>query len=336
MYATGMYIHIWGVLRVILSFWHTFRRIVTYSVGKHSIRSSVQVFLGPQRRTGRCEAHVFCCVVNLNDYFKALLGFCRHISLIVGNNSPISISSEDLLKKVRQRIRTQYRIGGERMRFIPTILSEISRRYEQNFPSRKNQPSFYNIWLDSCVDNSYFETLSGKSIRLKDVSKIELVRTTIPCIVSSDNQGIYLKKNKVNSLGELQGLDKNAYIPNMKDQFKVYVFYNTENGNFREIANVGGARNTVSGIDDLSLDHVVSLKKVFEENEQRFPMLKAINLLIRLKDDSKTANKYCSILGNLNFSNKEEYEQLKNEMNLLLTLCKGIVFRSGSFNSSKG
>lgn len=77
MYATDMYFHIWGVLRVNVSFMHTFWSMITYSVGKHSIRSSVQVFLGPQQRTGRCEAHAFCCVVNLNDYFKALLGFYR-------------------------------------------------------------------------------------------------------------------------------------------------------------------------------------------------------------------------------------------------------------------
>ena len=241
----------------------------------------------------------------------------------------VSIRCENEVKYletiIKNRLRTQNRNGSKagNLYFYPSVICKILNTYEEN-ANRKNTQRVFDSWLDSFLESVYFELITGKIVPLNMVKKVNL----IPINNSSHSLqnpivcGVSLLKKGGNFPPPIQKIEQ---------KYEVHIVYIEQQQEKTEQVYVGTQGNVVTGISDLTVDHVQPIKETLQKNILDLTCIHGIDEIIRASGYT-TKNEICKEIPKYIEINDEIYDMLKDELNLILRETKGLRMIASSVN----
>lgn len=174
---------------------------------------------------------------------------------------------------IKNRLRTQNRNGSVagNLYFYPSVISKILNAYEKSAIK-----SAFNDWLNASLESVYFVLVSGKIVPLYLVKEVNL----IPEEKSSTILEPSMKYGK-------DLLRRGSVTFSAKQQKVKYIVYIKYADKGPEQVYVGTEDNMVTGINDLTIDHVQPIKETLEKNILELPYMHGIDEIIRASDYTK-------------------------------------------------
>lgn len=229
---------------------------------------------------------------------------------------------EDLDSILKNRLRTQDRNGNDNggLYFYPSLICTLLHQYE-NAPSYTGSKLGFVNWLNDSLDSVFFQVGCCRKI---SYSKVEsLILESVPI------------KNRCLTLQKAVKYKLSALLPAItsKQDIKYKVSVKLKGGVQKPLrVNVGTKDNLITGIKDLTIDHVQPISKTLKKNTAKLKYISVLDAMIRMlglknKEDIRT-----QIPTLIHYNDKEAREGLVKELDLILCETKGLRMVASSVN----
>ena len=233
--------------------------------------------------------------------------FDKEIDVIFSDHSR---PTENFIKIIISRIRTQRRAatkyGG--IDFDPPLISAILELLG-------DKDNIFDKWMEKTINSVYF-LVGERKVYLKNVKKIHFQRddnykipcTTLPYKIKIP---IVLSEIMVQKIASPK-----VYC--VKIQLKKGLCPSRTC-----LVNLGDKLNIAQGIEDVTLDHVVPIRQVLDDNINQLPCLAKISYIKGTLKSKKVAT-ICSMITPNDSQKEGVIRQIQNELNLIVEKTKGI------------
>lgn len=230
--------------------------------------------------------------------------------------------SDDLDTILKNRLRTQDRNGNDNggLYFYPSMICTILHNYEKQPGVISKKYGFVN-WLNNSLDSVFFNVGCCRKILYSEVESLILESHAI-CEI-----GLSLPKATSYKLSTLF-----PYLTTkQKNKFKVFVKLKRSTQKPLRV-NVGTKDNLITGIDDLTIDHIQPISETLKKNASKLKYISLLDAMIRtLKLNSKRDIRQ-QIPQCIDYNDITAYNELKKELNLIIRETKGLRMIASSVN----
>lgn len=216
--------------------------------------------------------------------------------------------TQDFVATLISRIRTQRRFsttyGG--IGFDPPLISAVLKKYGDK------KGVIYQKWMEKTLDSVYF-CVGCRKVFLRDVAEIHFLEeqnNTIPK-TNSNVKGLI-------SLSQFQLPPSGTKMYCVKISYDSCFGYSTE-----KRINLGDKLNLVTGIKDLTLDHVIPIRRVLDDNKDKLPYLTKISYIKEISPSKKVAD-ICNMIDFGDNNKKKIISGIQEELNLIVKKTHGL------------
>ena len=232
------------------------------------------------------------CVMKITD---------KKIKVIEENSE----RSDNFITTLISRIRTQRReatnYGG--IGFDPPLICAVLRKY--------GNENIYKDWIENTLKSVYF-CVGCRKVYLRDVEEIHLQKD------SSNTSNIRTKVKIPVMLSQF----KIPTVPH--EMYRVKISFKSCFGKTSiKPINIGDKLNLATEINDLTLDHVIPIRRVLDDNKDKLPYLTKISYIKEISPSKKVAD-ICNMIDFGDNNKKKIISGIQEELNLIVKKTHGL------------
>ena len=225
----------------------------------------------------------------------------KKIKVIIENCERSDNFITTLISRIRTQRREATKYGG--IGFDPPLVAAVLQKYGDD--------RIYNKWIENTLDSVYF-CVGCRKVYLRNVEEIHFEKEQY------NKSGIGNKVKKPISLSRFN-------IPTIPhDMYRVKISFKSCFGNTsRKPINLGDKLNLATGIKDLTLDHVIPIRRVLDDNKDKLPYLTKISYIKEISPSKKVAD-ICNMIDFGDNNKKKIISGIQEELNLIVKKTHGL------------
>ena len=223
----------------------------------------------------------------------------NQIPIVKDNKVHTKSFDQIIISRLRTQRRHATKYGG--IGFNPPLISAVLKKY--------NDSTTFPNWINAILNTIFFEVRKGK-VFLQEVEKIILI--------SVPSQNITVTHFPIKKYKHL--------VPPKLKLFKVYIKTSKWKSHAQYRVMLGDKLNLASDIDDITLDHIVPIRRVLDDNKNKLHYLTEISY-IEETSGTKVVKQICNNFNAPSALSNNIIKGIKNELNFIIKMTKGIRIR---------